>query len=290
MKDYIIMTDSTTDLPLSYFKEHHVEFVTLPYIINDETYEGDHQLDVKEFYQKMRDGALPTTTQVNPETALEKYREITSNADVDILVLAFSSGLSGTYNSMRIAAEEFEEEDSEHRIVIIDTLGASMGEGLIVHKAVCNKEKGMSLDENAAWVEENKLHVAHNFTVDDLFHLHRGGRVSKTAAIVGSLASIKPMLHVDDEGHLIKLSTVRGRKKSIHALLKAMEERIGDYEKENDVVFISHGDCEEEARFLANLIEERFGIHNFMINHVGPTIGAHTGPGVIALFYMADHR
>lgn len=290
MKDYIILTDSTTDLPLSYFKEHNVEFVTLSYTIEGETYEGDHQLDEKKFYAMMRNGSLPTTAQVNPDTARKAFDKIIAEHDCDILCLAFSSGLSGTYNSMRVAALERSDEDSEHKIVVIDSLCASLGEGLFVHKAVCNKDNGLSLEENAKWLEENKLHFVHNFTVDDLNHLYRGGRVSKATAIIGTLASIKPMLHVDDEGHLIPLGKVRGRKKSIVALVDAMETQVGAFKDKNDIIFISHGDCEDEAKDLAALITERLGYTNFLINTIGPTIGAHAGPGTIALFYMGDYR
>lgn len=290
MRDYIILTDSTTDLPLSYFEEHNVEFVTLSYTIDGETYEGEHQLDVNEFYDRVRNGSLPTTAQVNPDTAISAYREIIKKYDCDILCIAFSSGLSGTYNSLRIAAKEYAEEDSEHRIIVIDSLCASLGEGLLVHKAVCLKAKGYSLEENAAWIESHKLNLVHNFTVDDLNHLHRGGRVSKTTAVIGTLASIKPMLHVDNEGHLINIGKVRGRKKSIVALVDAMEQQIGHFKDENDIIFISHGDCLEDAQELATLIEKRLGFSNFLINYVGPTIGTHSGPGTLALFYLGEYR
>ena len=151
-------------------------------------------------------------------------------------------------------------------------------------------EEGKSIDAIAAWLEENKLHVVHNFTVDDLFHLYRGGRVSKTAAVVGSMINLKPILHVDNEGHLIPLSKVRGRKKSLIALVDSMEKQIGAWRDKNDIVFISHGDSLEDAQFVAELIKKRLGIENFLINHIGPTIGAHSGPGTIALFYMGDYR
>lgn len=290
MKDYIILTDSTTDLPRSYFKEHQVEFVTLSYTIEGETYEGEHQLDEKEFYHLMRNGSLPTTAQVNPETARNAYEEIIRKYDCDILCLSFSSGLSGTFNSMRIAAMELAETDQEHKIIVIDSLCASLGEGLFVHNAVRLKEQGYSLEENAKWLEENKLHFVHNFTVDDLNHLYRGGRVSKATAIIGTIASVKPMLHVDNEGHLIPVGKVRGRKKSITALVDAMEKQIGAYKDKNDIIFISHGDCEDEAKELASQITARLGFNNFLINTIGPTIGAHSGPGTLALFYFGEYR
>ena len=290
MKDYSIVTDSTTDLPTDYYKEHQINYVTLSYTIDGETYEGDHQLDTGEFYRRVRAGSLPTTAQVNPDTAKKCFQDVIDKHDCDILCIAFSSGLSGTYNSLRIAAEELAETDSEHKIIVIDSLAASLGEGLLVHKAVGLKEQGYTLEENAKWIEEHKLHLVHNFTVDDLFHLHRGGRVSKATAVIGTIASVKPMLHVDDEGHLINIGKVRGRKKSISALVDAMEKQIGSYKDKNDIIFISHGDCEEDAKSLAAQIEERLGFTNFLIHPVGPTIGAHSGPGTLALFYLGEYR
>ena len=172
----------------------------------------------------------------------------------------------------------------------MDSLAATLGQGLLVYKAVQLKEAEKNLDEIAAWLEENKYHLVHNFTVDDLFHLHRGGRLSKTAAIVGTMINLKPVLHVDDEGHLVMLSKVRGRKKSLIGLVDCMEKQLGDWKDKNDIIFISHGDCPEDAQFVADLIKERFGYENFMIDYIGATIGAHSGPGTVALFYMGDHR
>lgn len=290
MKNYIITTDTTCDLPAEYIKEHHIGMLSLTYTLEGNTYNWEHPLPVKDFYNCMRNGSLPTTSQANPEEAKTLFEHIIKEQDADILHIAFSSGLSGSYNSSRIAAEELAEEYPDHRIIVIDSLCASLGEGLLVHKAVTMKEQGQSLDETASWIEENKLHLVHNFTVDDLFHLYRGGRVSKTAAFVGTMINLKPLLHVDNEGHLIPLSKVRGRKKSMLALVDAMEKQIGSWKDKNDIIFISHGDCEEEANYLASLIKERLGYDSFLINYVGPTIGAHTGPGVIALFYMGDFR
>lgn len=290
MKDFIITTDTTCDLPAEYIKNHHLGLLSLTYTIEGNTYTWDQPLPVKNFYDLMRKGLLPTTSQANPQDARTLFERIIKEQDADILHIAFSSGLSGSYNSSRIAAEELSEEYPEHRIIVIDSLCASLGEGLLVHKAVTMKEQGKSLNEIATWLEESKLHLVHNFTVDDLFHLYRGGRVSKTAAFVGTIINLKPILHVDNEGHLIPLSKVRGRKKSMVALVDAMEKQIGSWKDKNDIIFISHGDCEEDAQAVANLIKERLGYDSFLINYVGPTIGAHTGPGVIALFYMGDFR
>mgnify|MGYP002772328106 CR=1 FL=1 len=290
MRKYIITTDTTADLPESYIQEMGLGLMSLSYTIDGETYERGHELPVKDFYAKMRAGSLPTTAQVNPEGAKEVFLDMMKQYDADVLHIAFSSGLSGSFNSARIGAEELAEEYTEHTVTVIDSLCASLGEGLLVHKALKNQQSGMSLEENVQWLEDNKLHLVHNFTVDDLFHLHRGGRVSKTAAVIGTMINLKPILHVDNEGHLIPVSKVRGRKKSLIALVDSMEKQIGSYRDQNDIVFISHGDCEEEARFVADLVKQRFGIESFLINHVGPTIGAHSGPGTMALFYMGEYR
>ena len=198
MKDFIITTDTTTDLPASYVNEHHLGMMSLPHTIENQTYTWEHSLPEKEFYAMMRNGSLPTTSQANPEEAENLFENIIKTQDVDILHIAFSSGLSGTYNSCRLAAMNLAEKYPDNKIIVIDSLCASMGEGLFVHKAAMMKEEGKSIDEIAAWLEENKLHVVHNFTVDDLFHLYRGGRVSKTAAVVGSMINLKPILHVDN--------------------------------------------------------------------------------------------
>lgn len=289
MNNYIITTDTTTDLPEDYIKKHDLGIMSLTYTLEGTTYSKDNPLDVRLFYEKMRNGSMPTTSQVNPENAKNIFLPYLKDG-YDILHIAFSSGLSGSYNSTRIAAEELSEEFPKRKITIIDSLAASLGEGLLVHKAVMLKEQGADLDTVADWVEQNKLHIVHNFTVDDLFHLHRGGRVSKATAILGTMINVKPILHVDDEGHLIALSKVRGRKKSLQALVDSMEKQMGAYRSQNDIVFISHGDSLADAQYVADLVKQRFGIESFLINYVGPTIGAHSGPGTIALFYMGDYR
>ncbi|RGX94275.1 DegV family protein [Roseburia sp. OF03-24] len=290
MKEFVIVTDTTTDLPRDYVEKHHLYMMSLPYTLEGTSYTWEKPMPVKDFYDKMRAGSLPTTSQANPEEAALLYESILKDNDVDILHIAFSSGLSGSFNSCRIASADVCEKYPDHRIVVVDSLAATLGQGLLVYKAVQLKEAGKSLDEVAAWVEENKYHLVHNFTVDDLFHLHRGGRLSKTAAIVGTMINLKPVLHVDDEGHLVMLSKVRGRKKSLIGLVDCMEKQLGDWKDKNDIIFISHGDCPEDAQFVADLIKERFGYENFMIDYIGATIGAHSGPGTVALFYLGDHR
>ena len=287
MSEFIITTDNTSDLPDSYISENDLDILFLSYTIDGETYERENQLSAAEFYKRMRNGSMPTTAQINPDMAKEKFTKYLKEGK-DILHISFSSGLSGSYNSCRIAAEELQEDFPDRRIVVVDSLCASLGEGLLVHKAVCQKKEGKSLAEITEWLEENKLHLCHNFTVDDLTHLYRGGRVSKAAAVFGTMVNIKPVLHVDDEGHLVPVSKVRGRKKSLTTLVDNMEKQVGKFE--NDTIFISHGDCLTDAEFVARLVRERFGIQSFLINTVGPTIGAHSGPGTVALFFMGNSR
>ena len=290
MNNFIITTDTTSDLPAAYVAQHQLGMLSLTYTINDTTYSWEHPLPVKEFYDCMRQGSLPTTSQANPEEAAAVFEKIINEQNADILHIAFSSGLSGSYNSARLAAEELSEKYPDRKIIVIDSLCASLGEGLLVHKAVTLKEQGHTLEETADWLESNKLHLVHNFTVNDLFHLYRGGRVSKTAAFLGTMISLKPLLHVDDEGHLIPLSKVRGRKKSLIALVDAMEKQIGSWRDKNDIIFISHGDCEEDAQFLAKLVQERLHPKQIVIQVIGPVIGAHSGPGTLALFFLAAER
>ena len=291
MNPYVIMTDTTADLPESYIQEHQLAILSLSYTIEGTTYDRENPLDVREFYAKMRAGSMPTTSQVNPEQAKEAFKACLDQGN-DVLYIAFSSGLSGTCGSGMVAAEEIREsgEYPDRKLIVIDSLSASLGEGLLVHKAVQLKEAGKSMEEVADWVEKNKLHLCHNFTVDDLFHLHRGGRVSKATAVLGTMINIKPVLHVDDEGHLIAIGKVRGRKKSLAALVDRMADQIRGYEDQNSEVFISHGDCQEDAEYVQKLVQERFGVDKFIINHVGPTIGAHSGPGTVALFFMGNPR
>lgn len=289
MNKYVITTDSTCDLPESFTKENNVDVIPVLYSVDDVVYgTPDSNMNIKDFYDAMRNGIMPTTMACNIEdckTVFEKY----AKDNIDILHLAFSSGLSSTYSNAVIAANDVMEEYPNCRITVIDTLAASMGEGLLVYKAVNLKKEGKSLDEVATYIEENKGNVISRFTVDDLHHLHRGGRVSKTTAIVGSLINVKPILHIDEEGLLKSLENVRGRKKSLTRIIDMMEEATRDYNGTNDIVFLSHGDCEEDAKYIASEIEKRFGIKT-MVNILGQTIGTHTGPNLIALFFMGNKR
>ena len=284
-----IITDSTADLPKEYLQSNDISCVNLSYIVDGVTYGRGEELPCHDFYELMRKGNMPTTSQVNPDEAKEEFLKLIDEHK-EILCLAFSSGLSGTYNSLRLAAEEVMSEHPECNIIVVDTLCASLGEGLLVYKALQLRNAGKSIKEVAEWVENHKLNLVHMFTVDDLFNLYRGGRVSKTTAIVGTVAGIKPVLHVDDEGHLIAVGKVRGRKKALQALVNHMEEKQGSFADQNDIIFISHGDDWEAAEYVRDLIKERFGIESFLIDYVGPTIGSHAGPGVVALFFLGDVR
>ena len=289
MNDFVVVTDSSADLPKDYIEKHGIITMSLLYTINGETYNSDDEEAAKTFYDKLRDGAMPTTSQVNPEIAKEALIKAVGVSN-KVLCLSFSSGLSGTFNSTRIAAEEIMEDNEGVTIKVIDTLAASMGEGLLVYKAVSMLESGISFDDTVQWIEEHKLNLVHVFTASDLFHLYRGGRVKKAAAIVGTVINLKPVLNVDDDGHLKNMFNVRGRKKSLHALVDRMEECLGSYKDKNDIIFISHCDALEDALAVRDEIKERFGYNEFMINPIGPTIGAHSGPDTVALFFFGDNR
>ncbi|WP_066715759.1 DegV family protein [Clostridium sp. Marseille-P299] len=287
MKQFIISTDSTADLPKDYIQKHNLFIHPLYYTMDDEVYGGSTDLSPEEFYNRMRNGQMPTTMASNPGFINNAFTKQIEDG-FDILHISFSSALSCSYSNASVAAKEICDENPDAKIVVIDSLCASMGQGLLVHYALMMKEAGKSFDEIVAWVNENRHHICHQFTVDDLFHLQRGGRVSKTAAVIGTIINVKPVLHVDNEGRLIPLSKTRGRKKALTTLVDNMATKIEGYQ--NDIIFISHGDCIDDAQFVADLITERFGINNFLINFVSPTIGAHSGPGTVALFFMGSEK
>lgn len=289
MNKYIISTDTTSDLPEDYLQQHNISLLPLYYNFNGTVYGDKMSLTPKEFYDMMRKGAMPTTMAVNPELAREVFTKLLDQG-YDILHIAFSSALSGSCSVAATVARELMDERPGSKIIVIDSLCASLGEGLLVHKAVGQMNTGKSIDETAEWLEQNKLNLCHMFTVDDLHHLHRGGRVSKATAIIGTLINVKPVLHVNDEGRLIPLLNVRGRKKALISLVDQMETSMKGYSGSNDIVFISHGDCIEDAEFVGDLVKERFGIKEVLIHYVSPTIGAHSGPGTVALFFMGNTR
>ena len=288
MSDYVIVTDSSADLPASLVRELGVEVLPLSFTVQGKTYHNypdDREMDPKVFYKMLRDGQMATTSAVNVAeytNMLEPFLQ----AGKDVLVLAFSSGLSTTYQSSVIAVNELSEQYPDRKIYTVDTLCASLGQGLLVWRAVQEQKKGKSIEEVRDWVEENKLHLCHWFTVDDLHFLKRGGRISAATAVVGTMLSIKPVLHVDDEGHLISMGKARGRGASLTALVDHMEKTVTDV----DTVFISHGDCLADAEKVAADVKKRFGTKDVVINNVGPVIGAHSGPGTLALFFLGTKR
>lgn len=289
MREYVITTDNNADLPESYYQEHGVGCAYLSYTMDGTHYTHENFMLEPEFYAKMRAGSMPSTAQVNPAEARQIFEPYLKEGK-DVLHIAFSSGLSGTYNSCRIAAEELQEEYPDRRIAVVDSLAASLGQGLLVYLAQKKKEEGSDMDTVVRWVEENRNHIVHLFTVDDLNHLYRGGRVSKTTAVLGGMLNIKPVLHVDEEGKLIPVGKVRGRKKSILELASLMDQQIGSYKDSCNTIFISHGDCLEDAEFLAAKIRAKYHIQTEIINYVGAVIGAHSGPGTLALFFVGDKK
>ena len=287
MPNYQIITDSGSDLPESMLQKLDVKKISLSLLFRGQTLEDSVTGEIVEMYQALRQGEEAKTAAVNPE-GWASVMEPALQAGKDILVLAFSGGLSTTYQSAVIAANELLEQYPDRKIHVVDTGCASLGEGLFVWHACKNRDAGMSLEELTAWAENTKLNLCHWFTVDDLMYLKRGGRVSAATALVGTMLQIKPVLHVDDEGHLVSVSKVRGRKASIEALAKKMEETA--LPGKNDVAYICHGDCLEDAKYLEKLIKERCGVKEVFIGYTGAVIGSHAGPGVLALFYLGSHR
>lgn len=287
MRDYVITVNSTVDLPKEWLQERGINVIPLRYTIDGETYKDMEGLSSKDFFEKLREGKMAVTSQVNPEEAAERIETFVKQGK-DVLHLAFSSGLSGTYNSMEIGASMVREKYPDAKIIVIDTLCACLGEGLLLYKALQIKENGKTIEETAQWVEENKLHICHNVTVDDLYHLHRGGRISKTTAVIGTLVQIKPIIHMDNDGKLQVIGKERGRKKSLNKIVDMAVERSQGWD--NDIIMITHGDCLEDAEYVAKLVKERMGIDNILINNIGTVIGSHTGPGVVAVFCMGSKR
>ncbi|MEG2098041.1 MAG: DegV family protein [Pseudoflavonifractor sp.] len=290
MSEYIILTDSSADLTAELVKELGVEVLPLTFTIKGEThanYPDNREMDPKKFYKMLREGEMATTSAVNVGDFTDKMEPFLQSGK-DILLLAFSSGLSATYQSAKMAAEELSEQYPDRKIYAVDTLSASLGQGLLVWHAAQHKKAGESLEQVRDWVEENKLHLCHWFTVDDLHFLKRGGRISAATAVVGSMLSIKPVMHVDDEGRLVNVTKARGRAASLTALVDRMQATAIDPGRQ--MVFISHGDCPDEAKRVADDVKKRFGVKKVVLNNVGPVIGAHSGPGTMALFFLGSKR
>ena len=284
---YRIITDNCCDFPAEMYEELNLSVV--PLVVRFQNKELSHYSEnwLRKMYAGLRAGEEATTSAVNPQ-GWEAVIEPVLAAGQDALVLAFSSGLSTTYQSAVIAATELSEKYPDRKIRVIDTLCASLGQGLLVWYACQKRDAGMAYDELADWVESHKLNLCHWFTVDDLMYLKRGGRVSASTALVGTMLQIKPVMHMDDEGHLINVAKARGRKASIEALAKKLGET--GLPGENDTVFICHGDCLEDAQMLAQIVKETYGVKNVFIYYTGAVIGSHSGPGTLALFFLGSKR
>lgn len=290
MSDFVMLTDSSADLSAQMVQQADVEVIPLSFNIQGRTYHNypdNREMDPALFYDMLRAGELATTAAVNVGEYVQAMEPFLAQGR-DVLVLAFSSGLSGTYNASRLAVEELQEKYPQRKIYTVDTLCASLGQGLLVWLAAQQRKEGKSIEEVRDWAEANKLSLCHQFTVDDLHFLKRGGRISATTAVVGSMLQIKPVLHVDDEGHLINIGKARGRHASLKALVDKMEKTVTEEGKKT--VFISHGDCLKDAETVAEMVRQRFGTQDIRINYVGPVIGAHSGPGTLALFYLGTQR
>ena len=291
MAEYCISCCSTADLTKEYFDKRGIRYVCFHYELGGTDYLDDlgQTMPPSELYRRMLAGEEVKTSQVSIGEYADFFRKMFEEGK-DILHIAFSSALSGTYNSSRIAAEELMEDYPDRKIIVVDSLGASLGQGLLVYLAQEKKEQGEDMETVAKWADENRLHMVHLFTVNDLNHLYRGGRISRTTAVVGSMLNIKPVLHVDNDGKLTAIGKVRGRKKSLQELVKLMDEKIGSYHDTCHTIFISHGDCEEDANYVAEKVKEKYQINTIIMNQVGATIGAHSGPGTMALFFVGDER
>ncbi len=290
MADYVILTDSSCDLPAELADQMQLTVLPLTVDMDGKLYRNyldGREIGFHEFFEQVVTAKSAKTSAVTSEQFMEVLEPL-CQAGVDVLYLAFSSGLSGTYNSGAIAMRELSEKYPKRKLYAVDSLCASLGEGLFVDLCHEKKEAGMTIDELRDYAESLKLHICHWFTVNDLMFLKRGGRVSAATAIVGSVLSIKPVMHMDNEGHLIKVDVARGRKASLRALVAKMEKLATDPEKQR--VYICHGDCLQDAEYVASLVREKFGITDIRINYVGPVIGAHTGPGVVSLFFVGSER
>lgn len=282
---YQIVTDSCCDFSADRYEELGLSLVPLSVTFRGETYPDSNDDRMKELYAGLRQGESASTAAVNPESWAAKFR-MALEQGMDVLAVAFSSGLSATYQSAVIAADELSEEFPDRKIYVVDSLAASLGQGLLVWHAVRLQREGKSIEEVLEWLEENRMRCCHWFTVDDLMYLRRGGRISTATAIMGTMLSMKPLLHVDNDGKLINMGKVRGRRAAIEALAKKFSELDG----RPDTVFISHGDCVEDARLLEKLLKEKHGVKEVYINYIGTVIGSHAGPGTLAMFFMGRER
>ena len=290
MRDYVILTDSCCDLSAQMAEELGVQVMPMRLLLDDQEYLNyldGREIGFKDFYDRVRGGSMPTTSALNVGEFEEAMRAILETGK-DVLYLGFSSGLSTTYQSSVIAADGLRSEFPDSKIIVVDTLTASMGQGLLVYLCAQQKKAGKTMEEVRDYAEEIKLNICHWVTVDDLNHLKRGGRVSAATALFGTMLTIKPIIHVDNEGHLINVGKARGRKASLMTLADEMAKTA--INPAEQTVFISHGDCIDDVNTLADELRSRLGVKEVVINYIGPVIGSHTGAGVVALFFVGEHR
>ena len=288
MNNYIIYTDSACDIAPEILEEWGVKFIPLTFMFQEEDKQySNYDLSAKDFYGRMREGKVAKTSAINIATFKEEFGKILADG-CDLLYIAFSSGLSTTYNSAHLAVEELKEEYPDRKIITVDTLSASAGMGLLVYLTVQKKNEGASIEQAAQFAYNNRLNLCHWFTVDDLVYLKRGGRVSPTVAFVGGLLGIKPIMHMDNDGKLINMFKARGRK----AAIQAIADKYGELSitPNKGTVFISHGDCIDDAKALADIVKKTYGVEVKIFADIGPVIGAHSGPGTLALFFLGKER
>ncbi|MCD7826452.1 MAG: DegV family protein [Clostridiaceae bacterium] len=289
-QDYVIVTDSTANLPVHMISENGIRVLPLSYYVDGQKYQGYLQgenIDLSSFYARMREKKEITTSPVSMAAAKELFESLLQDGK-DIFYIAFSSSLSETFFTVSMVLEKLKLKYPDRKLYAVDTLAAALGEGLLVHYCIENRKNGMSIDDNANWLLHHRLKLCHWFTVDDLFFLKRGGRISAATAFVGTTLNIKPIMHVDNDGKLVQVSMVQGRKKSLDTLVEHMKNSV--LEPENQVIYVSHGDCPEDAEYVAKLVKERFPVKEVMTGILDPVIGAHSGPGTIALFFLGQER
>ena len=289
MRKYCITTDSNSDLPQEYIDKLNTTIIPQYYSFGDTVYGDELNMPPAEFYERMKKGELPGSQANNPAVIEEKFRALLDK-DLDIIHIGFSSALSGSYNNVCMVAKELLEEYTDAKITIIDSLNVSLGESIMVLHANALKDKGASYEEVVNAIEEFKHHINVQFTVDDLFHLQRGGRVSKTTAVVGSALNLKPFLYVSDAGTLVSAGTVRGRKKSLHTLVERMKATLEENSDYSLPVGIVHGNCLEDAQVVAELVKEQTDFTNIIINDISPSIGTHAGPGALGILYYGQPK
>lgn len=289
MREFVITTETNTDLSAAYLQENHIGVIPHYYSVEEEIYGEDRELTIKEFYQAMREARKVGTMASNPAVIEEMFTAYAKEGK-DILHVSFSGNLSCGCANVQMVANQVMEEYPEMKIIVVDTFSVSLGEGMMVVKAVEMKAAGKTIEETAEEIRSLIPHICVQFTVDDLNHLYRGGRLSKTTAVIGTIVNIKPILYINDEGKLVALDKVRGRQQSIKKLVENMKARIGEWRDRQIFVGIVHGDCEEDAKKLAELVKAELGDVKLVIEPVGPSIGAHSGPGALGLLFLGDAK